>query len=171
VGANFFDQEGKPVALTVKKGEKRILNKVFYMGKVFVNVIGWWQEGLSEPLWVMTSLPAEQGLAIYLQRMKIEQAFRDLKNLLGLEKMMHKKRELMEKMVAMMLIAYAISLVLGETLRTHLFAETRRKWQAYSGLFVLLKLKLELRTSELRQLADQALATFSIITLPVRTHV
>jgi hypothetical protein len=171
VGASFFDQEGKPVALTVKKGEKRILNKVFYMGKVFVNVIGWWQQGLSEPLWVMTSLPAEQGLAIYLQRMKIEQAFRDLKNLLGLEKMMHKKRELMEKMVALMLIAYAISLVLGETLRTHLFAQTRRKWQAYSGVFVLLKLKLQLQRSELRQLADQALLTFSTMILPVRTHV
>jgi hypothetical protein len=59
VGAHFFDQEGKMVALSVQKGETRILNKVFYMGKVFVNVIGQWKEGLNEPLWVMTSLPAE----------------------------------------------------------------------------------------------------------------
>jgi hypothetical protein len=59
VGPHFFDQEGKPVALSVQKGEKRVLNKVFYMGKVFVNVIGWWKEGLSEPLWIMTNLPAE----------------------------------------------------------------------------------------------------------------
>jgi hypothetical protein len=51
-----------------------------------VNVINWWKEGLSEPMWVITNLPAEQGLNIYLQRMKIEGSFRDLNNLLGLKK-------------------------------------------------------------------------------------
>jgi hypothetical protein len=80
VGAKFLDQEGKVVALSVKKGETRILNKVFYRGKVFVNLIGQWKEGLNEPLWVMTNLSAEEGLAIYLQRMKIDESFRDLKN-------------------------------------------------------------------------------------------
>ena len=121
VGANFYDQEGKLVPLNIQKGEKRIINKVFYMGKVFVNVIGWWKEGLSKPMWVMTNLPAEQGLDIYFQRMKIEESFRNLKSLLGLEKMMYKKRELMERMVAWMLIACAITLVLGENLRAQLF--------------------------------------------------
>ena len=75
LGPNFFDGEGKPVVLSVTKGETRILNKIFYKGKVFVNVIGIWQKGFSEPMWIMTSLKAEEGLAIYLQRMKIEEAF------------------------------------------------------------------------------------------------
>jgi hypothetical protein len=83
VGAHFFDQEGKQVALSVKKGETRILNKVFYMGKVFVNVIGQWQAGLKEPMWIMTNLPAEQGFSFYEQRMKIEETFKDLKSLLA----------------------------------------------------------------------------------------
>jgi len=171
VGPNFFDQEGKPVALSVPKGEKRVLNKVFYMGKVFVNVIGWWQAGLSEPMWVMTNLPAEQGLAIYLQRMKIEETFRDMKNLLGLEKMMPKKRELMEKMVALMMIAYAVTLILGETLRNHLFPETSRKHKTFSGPFILLKLKLSLPMNEFRAICLQALKTFRLIVTPVRTNV
>ena len=141
LGAHFFDQEGKRVHLTVKNGETRILNKVFYMGKVFVNVIGWWKEGLKEPIWVMTNLSAEQGLSFYLQRMKIDEAFKDLKSLLGLDKMMHQKRHWMEKMVSLALIAYAIGLVLGETLRSYLFPDTSRKRKLYSGLFVLLKLK------------------------------
>lgn len=64
-GAKFTDQEGKLVALSVSKGETRILNKVFYLGKVFVNVIGIWQKGFSKPLWVMTNLEAKQGLHIY----------------------------------------------------------------------------------------------------------
>lgn len=171
VGANFYDQEGKLVPLSIQKGEKRIINKVFYMGKVFVNVIGWWKEGLSEPIWVMTNLPAEQGLDIYLQRMKIEESFRDLKNLLGLEKMMYKKRELMEKMVAWMLIAYAITLILGEHLRAQLFPEASRKHKLFSGPFVLLKLKLNLSPQKFRQVLASARAAFHAIVIPVRTNV
>jgi hypothetical protein len=171
VGPNFCDGEGKPVALTICKGETRPLNKIFYMGKVFVNVIGVWQAGFKEPMWIMTNLKAEDGLAIYLQRMKIEEAFRDMKNLLGLEKLMNKQRNHMEKMVALLLIAYAISLLLGETLRSFLFSENNRKQKLYSGLFVLLKLKLNLSPPEYRQVSAQALASFARLTQGVRTNV
>ena len=171
LGAHFFDQEGKRIALNVKKGETRILNKVFYMGKVFVNVVGWWKEGLKEPIWIMTNLPAEQALAFYLQRMKIDQAFKDLKSLLGMDKMMHQKRHWMEQMVSLALIAYAIGLVLGETLRANLFPETSRKRNLYSGLFVLLKLKLSLPYQDFKQISFLALQTFHAIVLPVRTFV
>ncbi len=169
VGPNFCNGEGKPVALTIMKGETRILNKVFYMGKVFVNVIGVWQAGFKEPMWLMTNLKAEDGLAIYQQRMKIEEAFRDMKNLLGLEKLMNKHRKNMEKMVALLLISYAISLLLGEALRTFLFPENDRRRKLYSGLFILLKFKLKLSLSEYRLVSSQALASFAYITQPVRT--
>jgi hypothetical protein len=97
VGAHFFDQEGKQVILSVKKGETHTLNKVSYMGKLFVNVIGQWKGGSHEPMWItpalapgasVTNLSAEQGLDVYLQRMKIDESFRDLKNLLGMDKLM-----------------------------------------------------------------------------------
>ena len=101
-GAKFTDQESKLVALSVCKGETRTVNKVFYMGKVFVNVIGIWKEGFSKPFWIMTNLDAEQGLTIYLQRMKIDESFRDMKSLLGMEKLMNKRRDHMEKMVALL---------------------------------------------------------------------
>jgi hypothetical protein len=171
VGPNFFDQKGNSVALSIQKGEKRVLNKVFYMGKVFVNVIGWWQEGFSDPMWVMTNLPAERGLEIYLQRMKIEESFRDLKNLLGLEKMMNKKRESMEKMVAWVLIAYAISLIVGETLRNQVFPEQSRKRKLFSGPFLFIKLKLNLLPNEFQNSAAQALVSFRSIVFPVRSFV
>ena len=48
-------------------------------------------------------------------------------------------------MVALVLIAYAIGLVFGESLRSHSFPETHRKWKIYSGLFVLLKFNLILQ--------------------------
>lgn len=167
VGPNFCDGEGKPVALSISHGETRILNKVFYKGKVFVNVIGVWKKGFSKPMWVMTNLRAEDGLAIYFQRMKIGEAFRDLKSLLNFHKLMNKRRTLMEKMVALILLAYAITLILGETLRQHLFPDGSRKQQIYSGPFIILKLKPDLSPPIL----SLACSTFSQITCPVRTHV
>jgi len=171
VCAHFFDQEGKSVALSVKKGETRILNKVFYMGKVCVNVIGQWQAGLKEPMWIMTNLPAEQGLSFYEQRMKIEETFKDLKSLLGMDKLMCQKRYWMEQMVCLALIAFTIGLVLGETLRSQIFPETSRKYKLYSGLFVLLKLKLTLDFLEFRRICKSASQTFRTIVIPVRTPV
>ena len=165
VGPNFCDGEGKPVALSVQKGETRILNKVFYKGKVFVNVIGVWQKGFSEPMWIMTNLDAKAGLDIYEQRMKIEEAFRDLKTLLNFDKLMNKRRSLMEKMVALILIAYAIVLILGEALRAQLFPEGSRKYKLFSGPFVLLKLKPDIPPP----LLAQAHSTFNLLVLSVRT--
>jgi Transposase DDE domain len=180
LGAHFFDQEGKQVLLSVKKGETRILNKVFYMGKVFVNLIGRWKEGFNEPIWItpalapgasVTNLPAEQGLAFYLQRLRIDQAFQDLKSLLGLGKLMCQKRHWMEQMVSLALIAYAIGLVWGETLPSQLFPATSRKRKLYSGLFVFLKLKLSLPYPAFKKISALALQTFYSILFPVRTFV
>jgi len=170
-GPKFTDQQGQLVAMSVRKGETRILNKVFYMGKVFVNVIGIWKAGFSKPLWIMTNLEAEQGLDIYSQRMKIEESFRDMKNLLGLEKLMNKRREHMEKMVALLLIAYAIGLWLGENLRSSLFPEGTRKHKLYSGLFVFLKLKLTISQHVFLPISSQAFSSFASLVLPVPSNV
>jgi Transposase DDE domain len=170
-GATFCDSEGKPVTLSIAKGETRILNKVFYRGKVFVNVIGIWKEGIAKPLWVMTNLKAEDGLAIHLQRMKIEECFRDMKNILGLEKLMNKRRKYMEKMVALLVIAYAIGLWLGETLREAVFPGDHPKHNTYSGLFVLLKLKLTISAQDYTRISSQTLKSFALLALDVRTNV
>jgi hypothetical protein len=81
--------------------------------------------------------------------------------------LMNKRRTLMEKMVAMILIAYTVVLVVGETLRAQLFPEGGRKYKLYSGPFVFLKLKLGLSPPIL----SQARSLFSQLVLPVRTNV
>lgn len=167
VGPLFCDGEGKPVALSIRKGETRILNKIFYRGKVFVNVIGVWREGFSEPMWVMTNLDAKVGLAIYDERMKIEETFRDLKSLLNFHKLMNKRRSLMERMVALVLIAYSIVLILGETLRSQLFPDGCRKNKLFSGPFIFLKLKPALSPPVLAH----AQSAFRQLILPVRNNV
>jgi hypothetical protein len=176
VGPKFCDGEGKEVTLSIQKGETRPINKVFYKGKIFVNVIGRWKEGFSEPMWItpalaagasVTNMKAEEGLELYLQRMKIEEAFRDLKSLLNFDKIMNKRRFWMEKMVALMLIAYSLALLLGEVLRSYMYPENTRKHRLFSGPFIFLKLHPDLSPPIL----SATMTEFSHLLWPVRTHV
>ena len=141
------------------------------MGKVFVNVIGIWREGFSKPIWIMANLDAKQALEIYWQRMKIDESFRDMKSLLALERLMNKRRGHMEKMIALLLIAYAIGLWLGEALRATLFPGGSRKHKLYSGLFVLLKLKLTITRQDFLPISSLALTSFANLVCPVRSNV
>jgi hypothetical protein len=189
----FYDQDGKEVALTISPGETIIHNRLWYMGKVCVNVIGTWKKGLSEPLWVMTNLTAKEGLWIYFARMKIEQTFRDLKSLLSMTKLMNKQQVYMEKMLALLLLTFTIGLLVGESLRDLLYGEQiaddeqvpdkdripgapalkkGKKWKRYSGLFVLLKQKYSITADQQAAILKSSFAVFMALVLPhVRTYV
>ena len=181
------------IVLTIAPKETELYRQLYYKGRVPINVIGVWKKGLSEPLWVMTDLKAEIGLDIYFQRMKIDESFRDLKNLLHLDKLMNKKPEPMEKMIALVMLAYSIGLLTGEGIRDAVYAEriqdpthvlpTERipgraqlrqgkKWKLYSGLFILLKQKLDISRKRRRKIYRQVLPVFTgLVQHPVRTHV
>jgi hypothetical protein len=189
----FYDQDGKEVALTIMPGETVIHNHVSYKGKVGVNLIGTWNKGLAEPMWVMTNLEAKQGLQIYFARMKIEETFRDLKSLLGMTKLMNKQQIYMEKMLAILLLTFTIGLIVGEGIRDFLYGEQiaedeqvpdkeripgtpflkkGRKWKRYSGLFVLLKQKWSIPAEQQSAILYAAFRVFlALIQHPVRTHV
>lgn len=190
---HLLDENKQPVALDITPGETVIRRKVSYKGRVCVNLIGVWHSGFSEPMWVMTDLRAEQGLDLYVQRMKIEESFRDLKSLLRLHKLMNHRQAHMEKMVALVLLAFGVGLWTGESLRDALYAEPveagtevpsdervpgqpalrqGRKWKLYSGLFVLLKQKIDLPLEQLQTLWRTILTTFrQLVQHPVRTLV
>jgi len=189
----FFDQEGKPVGLTISPGEKVMYNKVFYKGQVYVNLMGSWKKGLDEPLWVMTNLEARRGLQIYLSRMKVDESFRDLKNLLHLDRLMNKRQDQMEKVVALVMLAFSIGLLVGEEVRDQQYGQPiqagesvpekeriegkptwkkGRKWKLYSGLFILLKQKLLLSAKHFRAIVRKVLTVFAALVYhPVRTYV
>ncbi len=189
----FWDSDGREVALTISPGETVIHNRVWYKGQVCVNLIGTWTKGFKDPLWIMTNLDAKQAQRIYFARMKIDESFRDLKNLLGMTKLMNKQQQIMEKMLALLLLVYAIGLLIGEGLRDHLYGELiqeqeevpeneripgspflkkGKKWKRYSGLFILLKQKWSLSAREWQKIFTAALTSFlSIVQHPVLTHV
>lgn len=183
----FTNVEGAEVDLRVQPGHTKSYNQVYYKGKVAVNVIGVWEKGFRKPLWVMTSLAPEAGLAIYRQRMKIELAFRDLKSLLGLAKLMNRHAQAMEQTLALIMLAFAVGLVTGELLRDLLFGgglplapqpnapppnPPSRKWQRYSGLFILLKCKIPLGSDQTHLLIAATRSIFYSLLFPsVRTPV
>ena len=189
----LINAKQQSIVLTIAPEGTEIYHQLYYKGRVPINVIGVWKKGLSEPLWVMTDLKAEVGLDIYFQRMKIDESFRDLKNLLHLDKLMNKKLEPMEKMIALVMLAYSIGLLTGEGIRDAVYAEripdqkkvlpTERipnqphlrqgkKWKLYSGLFILLKQKLDIPRKRRRKIYRQVLPIFTgLVQHPVRTHV
>jgi hypothetical protein len=189
----FKDDDSQEVALTISPGQTVVLNHVWYMGKVCMNVIGTWKKGLDEPMWVMTNLEPKQGLQIYFARMKIEQTYRDLKSLLGLTRLMNKQQVYMEKMVRLLLLTFTIGLLVGEELRDLLYSEPiaedeqvdnqdripgspslkkGKKWKRYSGLFILLKQKWSLSDNQKSAIFEAALLTFRNLIHPhVRSFV
>ena len=91
-------------------------------------------------------------------------------------------------MLALLMLVYAIATLVGECLRDYLYGEPvgqqetlapeamrrkkGKKWKRYSGLFVLLKQKWSIPTSQRRALVSNALALFSaIVHCPVPTQV
>jgi hypothetical protein len=177
---SLMDAQGQPLKLAPPQPHQtQVYRQVWYKGVVPVNVIGLWRAGFQTPLWVMTDLEPEKGLEIYLQRMKIEESFRDCKDLLGLEQAMNKQQAHLEQMIALSLLAYVVGLFLGEALRDVSYGNVApselsyqallappqektvsAKWKHYSGLFVLLKQKLRISeeiAAQLQQPVAQAL--------------
>lgn len=174
----YYDNEQKQeLKLWVAQGKApKIYRQVYYKGIVPVNLVGIWGKGFKKPMWIITSLDPEQGLAIYRMRMKIETSFRDLKSLLHVDKIMNKSRAYLESMLALLLITYAIGLLIGEAIRDvryaqvdpnaiDLFTEPHQpvspKWHSFSGLFILFKRRSRLDHRTLRQIVMSILRIFT----------
>ena len=128
---SITDTNGEKIVLGIARGEKKIWRDVYYKGNIKVNLVAYRRSDLEDPLYVMTNIEPEEALKIYLQRMKIDESFRDNKNLLGMEKVMNKKEENTEKMIGIALIGYAIGLLIGEELRDRMY--TGKGKLKYSG--------------------------------------
>jgi hypothetical protein len=182
MGANpplfYYDAERKqPLQLLVAPINKpQIYRQVYYMGAVCLNVVGIWRYGFKEPMWIITNLEPEAGLALYDQRMKIEICFRDLKSLLHIDKVMNKSQVYLNKMLAMVMLAYAVSVVVGEAIRDVQFAQVdpdelnlltvptvdkSSRWYLFSGPFLFLKHRYRLARCILRRIISAALHIFA----------
>jgi len=187
----LIDADGDPIKLFVRPGKTVIHRQVFYLGIVPVNLIGCWCKGLANPLWIITSLDPKPALKIFQDRMKIEQTFRHCKDLLHLPKLMNKRQDYLEKMIALTLIAFIIALLFGEAQRDVTFGKLdpqqvqacllgevpeqvsqHRKWRLFSGPFVFLIQKSRLSDEELDIIALAVLALIPILVYGnVRTFV
>ncbi len=187
----FTDVAGRKVPLKVAPGKTTIHQRVLYKGEVEVNLIGYWRVGLRDPMWVLSDLDPREARSIYEARMKIEESFRDLKSLLHMDKAMNRQQHYLERMLALVMLAYGIGVMLGEETRDEVFSQPANtaspqtasipdrpnlvptpKWKIYSGLFLLLKRRLTLSPVQIRRIFQRALALFrSLLFPPVRSFV
>ena len=101
-----------------------------------MNLIGYRKKGMKEAMWITSNIDQKRALEIYLDRMKIEESFKDLKSLLGLERIMSKDRQYMEKLIMLVLIAYTIGVLVGEKIRDRMYRSEKKMeplfWPFYS---------------------------------------
>jgi hypothetical protein len=183
----LIDADGHPIKLFVRPGKTVIHRQVYYLGIVPVNLIGTWRKGLSNPLWVISSLEPKTALQIFQNRMKIEMTFRHCKDLLHLPKLMNKRQDYLEKMIALTLLAFIIALLFGEAQRDVTYGKLdpqqvydsllgevpeqvsqHRKWRLFSGPFVFLRQKPKLPDDVLALIAQ---AVFALLPVLIYGHV
>ena len=155
----ILDEEGNRISLTLGIGQEVHYQGVYYKGKVKVNLAGKWEKEFKEPIWVIGSLKPSELLRVYGVRGKIDESFRDMKNLLNLDKIMNKKQVNMEKMVALVALAYTIGFLIGEQIRDRVYSGSKKR-KLYSGLFILLKRKIRLAREAFAQVLDSAYTLF-----------
>jgi hypothetical protein len=160
----ILNEEGEKISLTIGVGEEEYYEGVYYKGKVKVNLAGKWEKGFKKPLWVIGSLKPSELLDVYFHREKIDESFRDMKNLLNLDKIMNKKQINMEKMVALVALAYIVGFLVGEQIRDQMYYGSK-KWEQLSGLFILLNRKIRLTREALSQALEAALMLFRRIVM------
>ncbi len=154
---DLTDAQGDPLRPVVLPGQTQIWTWVSHHELQGLTLIGHWEEGWSEPLWLLTTWPnPKEALTWYRWRMRIEAGFRDLKSYLDIEANMNQRWAWMDRTMGLVLLAYGLALLAGELLRDlrwgHQNLPTRweewkkpehphRAWFAYSGFFVIQKLK------------------------------
>jgi hypothetical protein len=149
---------GEAVRLALTQGQTQVWPRLYYKGVIPVTVAAIWRRGLRQPLFVMTNVEGQEALAIYHQRMKIEQGFRDLKTNLGLEQNMSKQPQRLGKLLAIALVGYALGVLIGEQVRSHVLSASQQK--RYSGFHVFLHSLEYLPRERVRQAVAQAEALF-----------
>jgi hypothetical protein len=173
----YYDQHKKEklTLLVAPESEPKIYRDIYYKGEVLVNIIGIWETGHRSPLWIITNLPPEIALHIYLHRMKIEKTFRELKSLFQLDTILNKSRFYLEQMIALLLLTFAVSVLVGEAIRDVRYAGVdpeqvdlkslpdvakNSRWHTFSGLFVLLRQRRRLCHATLRKIVSSVFAFF-----------
>lgn len=82
---------------------------------------------------------------------------------------MNKAQGYLDGMMGLLLMAYGIGLALGDAVRERVFGGSRR-YRLYSGLFVLLKLRVSYEL--MREIVGRSLPLFPQVASPgVPTHV
>jgi hypothetical protein len=168
----MLSNTGQRIGLVASPKQTVVYCDLLYKEQVRVQVIGSGLRGFGQPLWLTTDPQPEQALGLYQQRMKIDESFCDLRDLLGFDRIMNERQDRLEQILALVMIAYASGVLSGETLRDKLFDRPHSKHRLYSGLFLRLEHRPWAPRAMAQQIASTALLAFTcLVSAAVRTHI
>jgi hypothetical protein len=176
----YYDKHKKEElsSLIAPDSEPKIYRDIYYKGEVRVNIIGIWEKGQRQSLWVITNMPPEIALQMFLHRPKIEKSFRELKSILQLDTIMNKSRFYLEQMIALILLTFTLTVLIGEAIRDVRYAGVaphqidlknlppvpKHSWlHSFSGVFFLLRQRRRLSHAILRKIVSRVFAIFGTL--------
>ena len=130
------DSNGVLQELTIEKGGRKVWHNLRYGSDTPVNIGAIWSNKFNRPLFVITNGDPDKAIDLYLQRMKIEMTFRDFKDKMGISKNMSQTHKNMERMMAIALISYFLTILVGEEIRARYLSDVQKA--KYSGVFIIL---------------------------------
>ncbi len=97
----------------IEPGKMEIYENALYRGKLRVHIVGYRPSITRETMWFAIS----DGVDVYYKRFYIEHGFKDLKGRFNLHRAMIRSTRILEKLIALIFIAYILTLVAGSFIR------------------------------------------------------
>ncbi len=132
-----------------------IYENALYRGKLRVHIVGYRPSITRETMWFAIS----DGVNVYYKRFYIEHGFKDLKGRFNLHRAMIRSTRILERLIALIFIAYILTLVAGSFIRESGFI-SKRYTNRYSAVSVFFRLSHRVPPDKLRVLLNGILSFF-----------
>ncbi len=127
----------------------------FYRGKLRVHIVGYRPSITRETMWFAIS----DGVNVYYDRFYIEHGFKDLKGRFNLHRAMIRSTRILERLIALIFIAYILTLIAGSFIRESGFI-SKRYANRYSAVSVFFRLSHRVPPDKRQVLLDGILSFF-----------
>jgi hypothetical protein len=159
-GTSITVGEQKIILGEIEPGKMEIYRSALYVGKLRVHIVGYRPSITRETMWFAVSdgVDVHSAVDVYYERFYIEHGFKDLKSRFNLHRAMIRSVRILERLIALILIAYILALVAGSFIREKGFIP-KRYASRYSSVSVFYRFSHWVPPDK-RQLLLQSILSF-----------
>ncbi len=148
-----------------------IYENALYRGKLRVHIVGYRPSITRETMWFAISdgVDVHSAVDVYYKRFYIEHGFKDLKGRFNLHRAIIRSTRILERLIALIFIAYILSLVAGSFIRESGFI-SKRYANKYSAVSVFFRLSHRVPPDKRQVLLDGILSFFQNLATINHSH-